>query len=191
MEGKMAGIDIKKIISNKFVNVLFIMILLIIPMALNYNLRITTVDIPQADEWARKGIINSLKAQITADTKSRYYDYDISKQYMQEIIDETFANFLKQADDQIKNQIVVNTELIKDKLRDPYGHTYLLEIDPYFWARLANNVADHGYPGDYIKDFRMPAPSYRRALLDEQLEKDTEHLSGSMWCRNMYIFIRP
>lgn len=38
------------------------------------------------------------------------------------------------------------------KLKDPYqdekGLTYLMEFDPYAWARLTGNMIHHGFPGD-------------------------------------------
>lgn len=42
------------------------------------------------------------------------------------------------------------------KLKDPYqdanGLTYLMEMDPYLWARFTKNMIQHGHPGDIKKN---------------------------------------
>lgn len=41
---------------------------------------------------------------------------------------------------------------LKDRYQDPNGLTYLMEMDPYLWARYTKHIIQHGHPGDLKKE---------------------------------------
>lgn len=124
-------------------------LLIIIPLLVNYDLRTTPRDLPIMETYARESIYSNMKDQFREQLRSQYPN--LPQENLENGINEEFSKYVADNKQQIDIEIDGASNYLKAFMQDEYGHTYLLAIDPYFWARLANNVADHGYPGDSIR----------------------------------------
>lgn len=57
--------------------------------------------------------------------------------------------------DKIKAETKNIYKSLVDPYQDQYGQTYLLEVDPYGWARYVRNIVEHGFPGDVKVGYRQ------------------------------------
>jgi len=84
---------------------------------------------------------------------------NVSYQYLQENIRDRALNNAKknpleiqfgmtQAAAILEDRINKEYQRLKDPFQSPGGQTYLLENDPFDWARYTQNVLKNGYPGD-------------------------------------------
>lgn len=144
--------NIKNIIngkSTKIINILFILLLILIPVSLNIYLRVQPAFLPVTDDWAETTIYSNLQQQISQQVSKQYPL--LPQQDRQKLVNQMFNNLLEEQNDQIQDQIKLLSESFKERLRnDEENITYLIAIDSYHYYRLARNEVNHGYPGDII-----------------------------------------
>ncbi|MFH1590885.1 MAG: STT3 domain-containing protein [archaeon] len=136
-------------------------LLLLIPLFLAVFFRIQTAYLPATDDWAEQTVYNNLNNQIRAQVQAQYPN--LPEANRERLVAEQFAGVLDENEDQLRQQIEATSQHFKSQLRDETGQTYLLAIDPFFWARHARNVANNGHPGDILVegqsyDTHMQAP---------------------------------
>lgn len=125
-------------------------LLLLIPLIICIYLRAMPAYLPATDDWAESSVYSTLKNQIENQVDQQYPNLpDANKA---PLVEKEFENFISQNKQQINQQIDSTSEFFKSRMKNDKGQTYLLAIDPYYWLRQAENIVDHGYPGDEMKD---------------------------------------
>lgn len=169
-EVKEAVKKVKTFMTSKQAKALFLLILILIPISLNIYLRTQTVLLPITDEWAQTSIVNDIRAQVASQVGQSYPNLPAAQK--EELINQQVNEFIAANQEQFDQQKALLSTQIKSSLQDDSGHTYLLALDPYFWVRHAQNVVDHGHPGDEIRngiwyDTYMLAPHGRNMPGDQ------------------------
>jgi len=127
-----------------------VLLLILIPLFLSIFFRLQPAYLPITDDWAANTVYNNIQNQIRAQVSRQYPN--LPDENKNKIIQNQFQQVLKQNKDQIKQQIQAASNYFKTRLQNEKGNTYLLAIDPYFWARHAENVYKQGHPGDILVD---------------------------------------
>lgn len=147
-EAEDLSIDIPSLISQ--ISKYSVILLILIPIIISINIRTYPLELPKAEEWARQGIYNSLQNQITQQINEQYPN--LPQQNKQALINEQLNLAISQQQAQIEQAVLQQAEVLKQRFRDEYGETYLGDIDSYFWARYAQNIAETGQIGDEYRD---------------------------------------
>ncbi len=149
---------IKKIAFNPSVAVI---VLILIPFLLSVFIRIQPAYLPVTDTWARETVYYTLK-QSMGQQITKQFPY-MPEENKQALINQQFAQWLKTNRSMVDSMIRQNSLAIKQRMKNEYGHTYLLAIDPYQYYRYAKDIVEHGFAGDVIIngtpwDMHMVAP---------------------------------
>lgn len=138
-----------KAISNFFIKHKTVFLILI-PLIISIYLRMMPAYLPATDDWAENSVYSGIKNQIKDQIDQQYPNLpDANKD---PLVETEFKKIIKQEKSMIEQQIKGTSEYFKSRLKNDNGQTYLLAIDPYFWMRKAENIVEHGYPGDEIKN---------------------------------------
>jgi len=154
---------------DKRQTVIVVVALLLVAFFSSVYLRSMTSYLPVTDSWAKSSINSQIRAQISGQVANAYPNLPDANR--NEIIDEQLDKFWKENSNQIAGQKAQLSQFYKSHLKNDDGQTYLLEMDPWFWMRFTQNILDHGYPGDEIRnglqyDTYMIAPVGRFMPLD-------------------------
>lgn len=153
------------------------LLLILIPFFLSMFFRLQPSSLPLTDIWAQQAVENFVKNNLQGQIEREYpYLPDANKQA---IVEEKYRETIRENEKEYQEQIEQASSYFKSRLQDESGHTYLAELDPYFWLRYANNIVDHGHMGDIIKggtppeehigepwDTHMNAPKGREMMHD-------------------------
>ncbi len=159
---------------NKYKYIIIPLVIILFAMSLSIYLRIQPAYLPQTDDWATNSVYNYFRSQIVEQINQQYPNLPEANKNV--LIDTEFQKILEQQKPQIEQQIKQTSAFFKSHLQNDKGQTYLLAIDPYFWMRKAENIVEHGYPGDIIKEVdgkkvqwndHMLAPKGREITPDE------------------------
>ncbi|MBU1122037.1 MAG: dolichyl-diphosphooligosaccharide--protein glycosyltransferase subunit STT3 [Candidatus Omnitrophica bacterium] len=147
-------------------------------IGINLYLRLFPAYFPQYKKQAQVTVKNKILDEIEETINQAYSDYNLYAK--QAIRKEMFKARLK---DKEKFKQEVNKEYfkLKDKFQNEDGQTYLLELDPYHWARYTANVLENGHPGDETRDGKaydtyMLAPIGRAAPSEQFLFYSSAYL---------------
>jgi dolichyl-diphosphooligosaccharide--protein glycosyltransferase len=136
-----------KRISNFFIRYQAIFLILI-PLIISMHLRLVPSDLPITKDWATSSVDNYLKSQIRQQVNQQYPNLpDANKE---QFVNSEFQKVSQEQKTQIAQQIDATAQYFKSQLQDEHGHTYLPDIDTYYWLRHARNVVEHGFPADKI-----------------------------------------
>jgi len=119
------------------------LLLIIACLSVNVSVRLFPAYFPEFNEGAVLRVIGRYSAEMSEkyagnkEEKSRR----ITEQ-VQELIGTDPTAFNKKFDLELAK--------LKDPFQDEHGLTYLMEYDPYTWARWTENVLRNGHPGDKI-----------------------------------------
>ncbi|MBI3032837.1 hypothetical protein HYY69_05145 [Candidatus Woesearchaeota archaeon] len=119
------------------------LLLLLIPIILSMYLRVMPAYLPFIDEKAEDDVLLGLKNQISKAVDKQYSS--LPQENKDVLIKKQYDEYLKQHQSEIDQVIYQQSKKYKDNFQDDTGHTYLLEVDPWHWYRLARNYIDHGY----------------------------------------------
>jgi len=125
-------------------------ILILIPLFFAIFFRAYTYTLPLTDNMALSSVEENIKNQIKAEILSQ--SSDIDQNSLAILTEQRYQAIAESNQDQIAQQTQQLSQLIKDYYQDDSGQTYLLAIDPYYYYRQAQNIVDHGYVGDELKD---------------------------------------
>ncbi len=149
---------IKKIILNPS---LIMLVLILLPLILSVFVRVQSAYLPITDKWAKENVYYYIKKGIAAQiTKQFPYMPEDNKQTL---VNQQFEQWLKVNRSVVDSMIKQNSLGIRQRMKNEYGHTYLLAIDPYQYYRYAKDIVEHGFPGDVVIngtpwDMHMLAP---------------------------------
>ncbi len=140
--------------------------LLLIPLIFAVWFRTYPATLPAAQQWAQSSVQNSVKSQIAAGVAQQYPNLPLANR--EQLVNEQLSTFLSKNKAQFDAQVASTATLFRQQLQDESGHTYWLAIDPYQYLRLVEDMLDHGYPGDELRngtpyDKHMLAPIGRTA----------------------------
>ncbi len=137
-----------------------IILLILIPIFLSIFIRIQPAHLPLMDESAAGSLESFNKNLIAQSVKQQYPnlpDANINK-----LIEEEWFKLKKDkvyipqngqiAQVPYKQGIELYANSFKSRLRNEDGQTYLLAIDPYYYARHTRNLIENGHVGDEIRD---------------------------------------
>jgi len=127
-----------------------LVLLLLIPIILSIFLRVQPAYLPITDNWAENNVYNYYKNDIRTQINQQYPN--LPEQNKDVLVEREFQKFLSSQKPMLEQQIKGTSEHFKTKLQNENGQTYLLAIDPYFWARHARNIIENGHPGDELRD---------------------------------------
>lgn len=125
-----------------FLTILF----LAIAIAFCIDVRLQTVNLDIADDWARSSLDNQGISYMTQAVRQQYPSLPDAQ--VQQAAQERWAEYQKANADTLKTQ----QDQIAAQLRDNYQftmadgtqQTYVFEMDPYLWWQMALNRAQHG-----------------------------------------------
>jgi len=140
------GVDISK--ATAFISKYKTVVLLLIPVILSIYIRMMATQSGYTDEWAYNYVYGNVKSSVAAQINQQYPNLPSATK--DSLVNEQLAKLWAQQQPQIKPQIQQISTQIKGFFQDPDGHLYMPDIDPYYWYRYANNILDHGSPGDVL-----------------------------------------
>jgi dolichyl-phosphooligosaccharide-protein glycotransferase len=146
--------SMKKPFSNTKRNIVLATILLIlIPVALTFYIRLMPADLPQTDTWAQNAVDNYFKNQIAGSINSQYPN--LPSQNKQSLIDQQYSEFIKSNKANVDQQIKDTSQFFKAGFRyeeNNHSYTFLGDLDSYYYLRQARNLEKTGTACDVIRD---------------------------------------
>ncbi|MBT7134300.1 hypothetical protein HN902_04735 [Candidatus Woesearchaeota archaeon] len=143
--------------TKKFTKKYGIILLILIPIFLSIFFRIQPAYLPITEQWAENSIDNfnmnvisqSINAQFPSlpqENKQRLIEEEYKKLKLQ---DKVFAPGNGQLEQLPYNEAIEGyRKAYKSRLQNDNGQTYLIAIDPYYYARYARNLDENGHLGD-------------------------------------------
>lgn len=154
-------------------------VIITIAMVLAFQARISPKYIPQADGWAFNAIENFNRQLVSSQINQQYPNLpgpnrdklvgaELGKLFSNnEAYWQTGQGIQKVPLDLLRSELGKG---YRTQLEDPDGRTYMPDIDPYYWMRYAQNILDHGHPGDELKD-NMPYDNHMLAPNGRLIDK--------------------
>ncbi|HLD86996.1 MAG TPA: STT3 domain-containing protein, partial [Candidatus Nanoarchaeia archaeon] len=130
-----------------------IFLLALIPLFLAVHVRMEAAGLPITDQWAQDTIFNGMRSQIASQIASQYPN--LPQQNRDSLVNAEFQKQLEQNWPQIEQTIGFYSSEYKKYFQDDGGIPYMPDIDTYYWMRYAENVLDHGYAGDEMREGRQ------------------------------------
>lgn len=128
----------------------YFIILLLIPIIISIYLRTMPAYLPIADQRAEEAVLLGFKGQIEHLVNNQYPN--LPQQNKDVLVKEQYEKYLKEHEAELAQAIEQQAKLYKSFYQDDSGQTYLFELDPWHWYRLARNYLEHGYEGDLEKN---------------------------------------
>lgn len=119
--------------------------LFFVVLAANIYLRLFPAYFPQLKEQAKLNVQQEIWDEFSERVNLTQPDFN---PYAKEAVVEELYNEKLRQKGIFKRQVQQEYSKLKDKYQDSSGQTYLLELDPYKWARYTENVLKNGHPGD-------------------------------------------
>ena len=135
---------------KKTLNVVFLILLIIIPMSLSAYFRYQPSELPLLNQQAEVNVISYYKSQITQEVKNKYAYLPPEKQT--EMVEEQLSKLVAENADMIKEQVDYTTSEMKEGFQNEDGDTYLIAIDPWMQYKYTKNYIETGTVGDTVID---------------------------------------
>lgn len=146
-----------------------VLILLLIPLIISVNIRISPLDLSITDEWAATSINQQIKSQVSNQVIAQYPNLPDSKK--NELINEQVDKFIGENRQAYDNQLKQLSDGFKSRYQNDEGVRYLPNIDPYYYARHARSLVEKGHVGDYISEEGIPMNALQTAPIDTPAER--------------------
>jgi dolichyl-phosphooligosaccharide-protein glycotransferase len=147
---------------GKHAGIILLILALTVSIGVSTYIRMLPASQPYAESWAQTSIGNMISSDIQSAIAQQYPNLPdaqknalISEEYNKAMGSDTYTFKTGQYQGQamnINDQIKSTADYFKAFYRDPDNKMYLPDIDPYYWQRYAENIIDHGYMGDEIKN---------------------------------------
>ena len=131
--------------------------LILISLLLSVYIRMAPVYLPLAYDVARGNVDASIKSLIAGKVQEQYPQ--LPEANKQQLVEQGFAEVKAKGEFNFNNQQYNIDELTKqtaEELRKNFqnedGHTYLLDIDTYYFSGQARNYVEHGFEEDVEVD---------------------------------------
>ncbi len=131
-----------------------ILLLLLIPIFIAADLRLMTTYLPVTESWAENSVSNALQANIGNEIRKQIDQQfpNLPQANKDKIVNDNYEKFIAEHKAEYDQQVEQTSKYFREYFQDENLHTYLLEIDPFFWKYHAENVLVHGNPGHSIRD---------------------------------------
>ncbi|MBI2658048.1 hypothetical protein HYX08_05135 [Candidatus Woesearchaeota archaeon] len=160
----------------------------LVPIILAVYIRAQAGSLPVTDDWAASTVINSVRLQIRSSIDQQYPNLpDANKNAL---VEAELQKVISQSRGQIDETIKSYSKSFKSLFQDDSGRLYMPDIDPYYWYRYAKNIAEHGHPGDILKDGR-PFDTYQLAPNGRFVVPDMFHSYSSAYFYKFLHFLIP
>lgn len=116
----------------------------------NIALRSFPVFFPQLQSQARVNVESRMYEKVAADVRDK--NPDLPPEETERLIRAELLSEKKRSGSVMLKDIAKEHAKLKDNYQDPSGRTYLMELDCWHWARYVENVYNHGFPGDTVKN---------------------------------------
>src|SRR3989344_1827742 len=126
------------------------LLLILIPLFLSTHYRMLPWDIPQAESWATDQIMGHVQEKITNEVNQQHAS--LPEETKQELIEQGIQKEWKTNKEGYEQQKQLMIKQYKYNFQDRNGDTYLGAIDPFQYLRYTENVLDHGYMGEELRD---------------------------------------
>ncbi|MFT4304812.1 MAG: hypothetical protein ACMXX8_01860, partial [Candidatus Woesearchaeota archaeon] len=145
--------------NKKIVNIIFMIILLLIPMVVGLSIRMRTAQLSHIDNIAEQNVMNYYKQQIASDVENNYAYLPEARR--NEIINENLAMFIRENRDRIQNEIKEVSEMMKEGFRDDEGTPYMTDIDTWLFYYYATNYIEYGRVAEIVGEDGQVYEKYR------------------------------
>jgi hypothetical protein len=127
--------------------ILFLLPLIAVTIV-NVYLRTYPINFPQYKAQARQMVENSIEQEAAREVFTKFPQFnELAKK---RLITEKAREIKLQRKKEMRAQIQNLYSRMKERHQDPFGHTYLMELDCWHWARYVENVVKLGHPGDEV-----------------------------------------
>ena len=162
--------------------------ILMIPIILSIYVRMQAGMLLFTDDWATNNVINNIKSQIRAGISRD--NPNLPEANINTIVDIQFQKAVNENKQRIDEQIRQTSAYIKSFFQDEGGKNYMPDIDPYYWVRYAENIVEHGHPGDVLKEGK-PFDNHQLAPLGRFVFPDMFHPYSLAYFYNILHFFMP
>ncbi len=137
-------------------------LLILFVLYISFSTRMLPSQMLYTEDWARQNIYSFVRSDISSVINAQYpnlpderkaplVDDELNKAIKSNSYTLKTGQYQGQTID-INQQVKASADQFKTFFQDDKGNMYMPDIDPYYWLRYARNIADHGYPGDILKD---------------------------------------
>ncbi|MFT4312709.1 MAG: STT3 domain-containing protein [Candidatus Woesearchaeota archaeon] len=158
-----------------------LLILLFIPVYFGSQVRMATGELAQTDFLAENAVLSSLQQQIAQQVQAQMPFS--SPQAQQQEINRQLAQLIEQDRQAFDAQVQQLSRQYKQAFQHEDGQTYLLELDPYYYYRILDNMLTNGHPGEYIGEDGISYSNLRLAPTPEDMFRaaDDFHIQFSYY----------
>jgi asparagine N-glycosylation enzyme membrane subunit Stt3 len=153
------GIDVKKTVGwfKTHSTLLLMLLLILIPMFLSFNIRVQPESMPLANDWATNNVMTFIHDDITRVYQAQYPNLPTANR--QRLIDQDYAKSVAQASYTVRSgdyrgqTFTIADQIARDAAQfrsffqyeaNGVSYTYMPDIDPYTWLRYARNYLATG-----------------------------------------------
>ncbi|MBU1975636.1 MAG: hypothetical protein KKG59_04500 [Nanoarchaeota archaeon] len=136
--------------NKKLITILSVVVLLVIAFGVGWHYRNITNELPITRDWATNNVQTYYKNAIRAQVDQQYPN--LPAQSKNEIVNEQYAEFAKQNQATLNNNIDEAQKFFLHNYQDDQGQTYMLNIDSFYWYRRSVNIVETGKYYDSIRD---------------------------------------
>lgn len=144
---------IKNFFNSKYVKKAFFILLLIIPILLTIYIRIQPQYLAATDNIAVSSVENYYKNMISQQVNAQYPNLPLAQR--NKLVEEQLVTFKKTNAEQLEQQIKQTSEYFKSGFQyeeNGIKHTFLGDLDSYYYLRQARNIKEKGSVCDKIED---------------------------------------
>lgn len=135
-------------------------LLILIPIFIVIFVRSQATSLAITDDWAQSSVHNYLQNQMAM--QERLQNPNLPAQYLQQRVDQKVADYEKQNQASIGQNVQMMSSQLKDFFQYESGsskYPYMGDIDSYYWLRFARNLDQKGFYGD-VKEGNVMYDTY-------------------------------
>lgn len=159
--------------------------LLLLAVFFTTQARWASVDLPMTKDWAENSVENNVRNSVIQEMNSQFPN--LPTDVKQAEIDKRTSQVLEEQKSTIEKTVVEMTAYFKSRLQDPWGHTYLLEIDTFHHLRRIENLLTKGIVCDEIRG-GMCIDNHKYAPLGELVEYELHHYVSYYFIKAVQLF---
>ena len=144
---------LKDFFSSKTFSILLVLLLIAIPVVLTVYIRLQPEQLVVTKSWAQNSVDNYYRNQIAQTVNAQYPNLPTTQRI--QLIEEQFTQFKKTNADQINQQVTQTAAYFKSGFQyteNSNTHTFLGDLDSYYYLRFARNIKEKGSVCDEIVD---------------------------------------
>ncbi|GIU68966.1 MAG: hypothetical protein KatS3mg002_0202 [Candidatus Woesearchaeota archaeon] len=145
---------IRKYLNEKYINAIILILLILIPLGISTYIRLQPYNMPITYDWAKNSVENYYKNSIIQQVNAQYPNLPESQKNT--LVYKQWTEFYSKNKEQIEEQIKQTGEYFKTGFHyeeNGATHTFLGDLDSYYYLRQARNIKDKGYVCDYIDNY--------------------------------------